>query len=1007
MSRRVNARSSARKIVKYSLSLALLFVWLRMVAPGLGVHVQAFTDRPEQQTKSKEAEEVIILEPGKPIEWNLGAGQSPHYKIALKKGELMVLTIRYQGREVALKFSGPTGKAIDEVNDLEYFKQGKRVISHVAQLDGLHELILVPQQKSAAPEHDEVVLELGQPTAATEKDLALQEARTLTAEFFQLYRVGSFDEALAKAERALEIRMRVLGEENYIVGASLNRIAVCYSIKADYARVEPLYLRALAIFEKVLDPENFKFGDLYNNLGLLYYTTGDYEKAESFLRRGLAIREKALGPENTEVAASINNLAATFKEREMYEQAEPLYRRAIEIREKTIGADNPALVGPLSNLASCYGFRGDYEKAEKLHRRALALLDKIGAPYNPMYAYPLEGLAYIYSIKGEYEEAAAYYLRSLEIREKALGSYHPEVAANLTSLAALFTARGNIDRAVQYQSRANEIGEHNLALNLVIGSERQKLAFIALQTKQTDQTISLHLRYAPQNATAAKLAANAVLQHKGRALDAMADNVARLRLRASPQDRVLLDRLKQTVAQLSELVLNGPQKISTEEHQKQVDELEERKEKIEAEIGRNSSEFQSQTQRITVAAVQSSIPPGTALIEFAAYRPFNAAAKNTETSYGKSRYAAYIFRHEGQVEGLDLGEAEAIDAAVGRFREALRDPGRKDVKPRARTLDEKVMRPIRSHLGESTQLLISPDGELNLIPFAALVDERNRFLVERFSFTYLTSGRDLLRLRVAREKHGPPQVFADPAFGTLASRRPQSVTEGTELSSVYFPPLPGTAMEGQMIKALFPDALIHKGGQATEAALKRVDAPSILHIATHGFFLENSPLLADGRRGSSSASGQRGLNLGTRIENPLLRSGLALAGANLQRSKDDDGILTALEASGLNLWGTRLVVLSACDTGLGEVKNGDGVYGLRRALVLAGSKTQVMSLWPVSDYATRELMKAYYRGLKRGLGCGIALRQMQLKMLTTGRRHPFYWASFIQSGEWANLSGKR
>jgi CHAT domain-containing protein len=154
--------------------------------------------------------------------------------------------------------------------------------------------------------------------------------------------------------------------------------------------------------------------------------------------------------------------------------------------------------------------------------------------------------------------------------------------------------------------------------------------------------------------------------------------------------------------------------------------------------------------------------------------------------------------------------------------------------------------------------------------------------------------------------------------------------------------------------------------------------------------------------------GTRAISAKVKIENPLLRSGLALAGANLHKDTGEDGILTALEASGLNLWGTKLVVLSACDTGVGEVKNGEGVYGLRRAFLLAGTETLVMSLWPVSDYLTREMMSNYYKGLKQEAGRGAALRQAQRDMLKRkDRQHPFYWASFIQSGEWANLDGKR
>jgi len=203
---------------------------------------------------------------------------------------------------------------------------------------------------------------------------------------------------------------------------------------------------------------------------------------------------------------------------------------------------------------------------------------------------------------------------------------------------------------------------------------------------------------------------------------------------------------------------------------------------------------------------------------------------------------------------------------------------------------------------------------------------------------------------------------------------------------VYFAPLAGTGVEARTIKSLFPEARLLTGDGATKTALAQAEAPRILHIATHGFFLNPSSELA----------------------NPLLRSGLALAGANLRHADTGDGILTALEASNLNLWGTKLVTLSACDTGIGETKAREGVYGLRRAFFLAGAETLVMSLWPVSDLVTREIMTAYYGGLRRGVGRGDALRQAQLAMLArANRRHPFYWASFIQAGEWANLDGRR
>jgi CHAT domain-containing protein len=345
-----------------------------------------------------------------------------------------------------------------------------------------------------------------------------------------------------------------------------------------------------------------------------------------------------------------------------------------------------------------------------------------------------------------------------------------------------------------------------------------------------------------------------------------------------------------------------------------------------------------------------------------------------------------------------LGEARAIDDAIARLREALRDPKRKDVKNLARIVDQKVFQPLRPLLGDLKQLLVSPEGELNLIPFAALVNERMRYAVERYSISYLASGRDLLRLQVPRQSKDGPLVVAAPDFGRRsqveASRSEKQEKDqpkgevGEEstrsaLKGFYFTPLPYAEREGEALRTLLPGATLLTKGQATKAALSQIHSPRLLHIATHGFFLEDQN------------------------KNSLLRSGLALAGAN-ERKEDDNGILTALEVTGLNLWGTKLVALSACDTGVGEVKTGDGVHGLRRALTLAGAETQVMSLWAVSDKATRGLMVSYYRMLQQGQGRGEALRRAQLEMLkNVNRRHPYYWASFIQSGEWANLEGKR
>jgi CHAT domain-containing protein len=224
---------------------------------------------------------------------------------------------------------------------------------------------------------------------------------------------------------------------------------------------------------------------------------------------------------------------------------------------------------------------------------------------------------------------------------------------------------------------------------------------------------------------------------------------------------------------------------------------------------------------------------------------------------------------------------------------------------------------------------------------------------------------------------------------------------------LVFTPLAGTADEAKALQGLLKlnAQEVLTGANATEEKLKGLHGPRILHVATHGFFLSDQQVAAATLRPISFGAEAPPLPLG---ENPLLRSGLAVAGANARRSGDrDDGILTAAEAAQLDLRGTQLVVLSACDTGLGEVQQGEGVYGLRRALVLAGAQAQLVSLWKVADAQTQALMVDYYQRLLKGEGRSAALREAQRAMIANpATQHPYYWAAFIHVGSWTPLAAE-
>jgi CHAT domain-containing protein/Tfp pilus assembly protein PilF len=1089
------------------------------------------------------SQELQALEVGKPIERELGGGQAHSYQIMLAAGQFLDAVVEQRDIDVVVKLFGPDGRKLIEV-DSPNGTQGPEPMQWVAAEVGAYRLEVRSLEKEAKAGRYEVkVVAL---RVATAEDRLIVEALGLYAEAVSLQVQRKFDEAIARAERALTsreqalgpdhtgvaevvgllaalyqakgdlpkaiqmyersiaIRGKALGPEHLDVTISLDNLAVLYYNKGDYARAEPLFQRSLMISEKALGPDHPDVATSLNNLAEVYNAEGDYARAEPLHQRALAIREKVLGPEHPDVAASLNNLAELYRvqsdyaraeplyQRSLtiwekalgpdhlnvafslnnlaglyrakgdYRSAEPLYRRSLAIREKSLGLEHPNVAIASSNLAFLYHDKGDYSQAEPIFQRSLMIIEKALGPDHPSVAISLNNLALLYHNKGDYARAKPLFHRSLAIREKALGPEHsaiaqslynlavlseatsdhaqaeplfqralaiwekafapnhPNVARSLNNLAGLYHADGKTAQALTFLRRAAEVTESNLARNLAAGSERQMLSYLALSAGEINHILSLHARVAPADPEALRLALTTLLRRKGRGLDAVTDIITALRRRADPQDQALFDQLASARTQLAAITLRGPTGNQFAAYRARLQQLEEESEKLEANLSARSAEFRAATQPITLEAIQAVIPESAALVEFAVYRPYDAKTRKSDPA----RYSAYVLAHEGEPRWVELGEAAVIDRNVTALRQALRDPQRSDVRRLARTLDEQVMRPVRMLLGPARRVLISPDGALNLVPFAALVDERNQYLVERYSIGYLTSGRDLLRLQVPRQNKSEPLIVADPTFGAVAGTETQLAanirrsptrrqTRGPlkNFSEAYFEPLPETGREARDIKELLPQATVLTKEQANETALKKLSAPSILHIATHGFFLQDEEASVEKTRGLSlfgGASNLRGSNWAAKIENPLLRSGLALAGFNQHKSGDDDGALTALEAAGLDLWGTKLVVLSACDTDVGEVKNGEGVYGLRRALVLAGSESQVMSLWKVSDYVTRLWMTDYYTGLKQGQGRSEALRQVQLKMLKSKeRRHPFYWASFIQSGEWANLDGQR
>ncbi|GBE76429.1 hypothetical protein myaer87_36560 [Microcystis aeruginosa NIES-87] len=871
---------------------------------------------------------------------------------------------------------------------------------------------------------------------ATEKDITLAEVERLNKQAFSLFVFINHNKAITLAEQALAIRKNILGENHPDIARSLNILARIYRTQGRYTEAESLLKEALAIYKQQLGATHFTTATIIHQLATLYWLQGRYAEAEPLLIQALAIYKQQLGATHFATTTALDNLALLYKSQGRYAEAEPLYQEVLEIYKQKFGVNHTLTALMRGNLALFYRSQGRYAEAELLYKQQLdaihpstvtiihnsqlfyvpqgrfaeaEFLDKEAEPdlketlafYKQKFGlnYPdnatiLNNLALLSESQGRYSEAEPLHQEALAIYKQQLGDNHPNTALSLNNLAGLYWSQDDIPQAINYLSQGLAVEEYNLSENLKMGDDKQKQDYMAKVLGTTNSVISLNLQAAPNNPEATRLALKTILERKGRILDVSTNSLQILRQRTDDlESQRLLTQLIEVRTQLSNLTFKKPEDIKNPEiYRQQINEVTAKAKEIEGKIGVRSAEFRSLSQPITLEGIQKLIPADAALVEIVRYQPYNP--KND--SFGIPRYAVYILYPNGDIKAKDLGEAKPIDDKLIYFRDNLADAETPlpQLQKSARQLDETLMQPIRQLLGNTKTILLSPDAALNLIPFEALVDENNQYLVENYHITYLTSGRDLLRLKDKFASQQSPLIVADPFYGKAGEK--VALTRSIDLSEFTFPGLPGTEQEAKAIKNILPQATVLTGSQATENAVKQVKKPNILHIATHGFFKPESNLSErnPGER-NSPLQGERNV-----IENPLLRSGLVLAGVTIGQSAGDDGVLTALETTNLNLVGTKLVVLSACDTGKGDIKIGQGVYGLRRALVIAGSESQLISLWKVSDDATKDLMVAYYGRLQKGEGRSEALRQIQLGMLKGEKqKHPFYWASFIPSGD--------
>ncbi len=835
---------------------------------------------------------------------------------------------------------------------------------------------------------------------------------------------GEYTRAESHYQRARLILERALGPTHMDLANVLNNLAEYYRETGHYALAEPLYRKAITIKEGALGKESPELAIHLANLSILLAQAGQYVEARSLNQRVLAIQEQALGWEHPQVALTLNQLGFFHSRQSKYEEARTVLTRALRIQTKALGRNHVEVALTLNNLAENSRLAGDLEQAELFQSDALDIQQTVLGSRHPATAVSFNNLAKISWERGDRFKARRQQEEALRIRTTMLGEQHPDVARSLYNLAFLEAAEDKYVSALSLFTQAFAIEQPMIRQFFAFSSERQKLESLQLVSDTYWAALSLIRQHLSADHTAVQEGLQLVLQRKGMVLDAEAETL-QVRERESGTQREDWNRLRALRSDLARLVFHQPERMTMEDYRKRLTTLRRQIDELEGQLARDSALLsrRASEQAVTIERVTQSLMPGSALVEF-------VKTNEADFTHGKFtqkfRYLAFVVQRDREISLIDVGDAEDIESLVVEGLDAVRpsaDRGRAGLLAKApsgvnesalfQQLHRRLWSRIEEKLVSAERIVVSTDGLLSLFPFAAMIDIEGRPLLERYELAYVTSGRDLIQTALSKSPDDVALFLAaNPAFDVHVQEQAPSngVQEGRIRSRDFsgsFRPLPGTAKEANDIPPLIQlpgKKRVVVDEAATEESIKSLHSPKILHLATHGFFLSD----LDGVRGSSDKQPVM------QYENPLIRSGLAFAGANrlAQTETVDDGLLTALEIAAIDLNGTRLVVLSACETAVGEVRTGEGVFGLRRAFILAGASNVVMSLWAVSDRYTARQMRAFYTNLQRA-GPAAALRQAQLNTLKELRGKyqglpPIrLWAPFIVQGgaAWELVAG--
>lgn len=889
----------------------------------------------------------------------------------------------------------------------------------------LYERGLAILEKSRGPEHPQTLMLLAN----------LAEVRL---------HMGEYEETRPLVERVLAGRVKALGAAHPDVAESWLALGGWFYVAGDYAEARRHGEKGLAIARRAFGSTHPRLAQYLGSLALTLQGLNDHDGAIRLLEEALEIEENRLGRHHTNVASLLQNLGVGYRTKGDLKRAAALTESALAIRREILSPDHTHVSESLYHLALLREATGDRAAARRLVEEAQRINEKRFGIDHPYHAEVLWLLARVAAEGGDARRAGLLCRRVLATAERRLGPRHPQTAEALVQLARHRLAAGERQAALDAALRAERIArEHFRAVARGL-SEREALRFESLRAAGLDLafTVAADGRGGPRPAAEAVRIWDQTIRSRALVLDELASRHRPAAGSGDPAAASLAGELRQSQARLARILVQAHAEGSPDAARARLDAAWEETERAERALAATSASWRRESARgeIGFAEVARALPEGAGLLAYARYR-----RHRTNDDGSEAAYAALVLRSAGSDPVLvPLGPAEPIDRMASAWREAVATPpslptvasaGEAEARRLGSRLRRAVWDPVAPALRGARLLFIVPDGALHLVNFAALpaaggdAGAPGRYLIEEEPLLHLLSAeRDLVREEGPRDRRGPLLAlggadFDGPAAPTgddsavapvavgrdaLVYRGP--VTNCESFRALRFPPLPAAETEIEEIAALWESRPAEDGApprralrltrrRASEEAFKRTaPASRVLHLATHGF------VLAEDCAPPGEAP----------HESPLLLAGLALAGANHREpdggqdadgASGEDGILTAEEIGALDLRNVEWAVLSACETGVGPIRSGEGVLGLRRAFEVAGAGSLILSLFKVDDATTRAWMKGLYEARLGGADTAGSVRRAGLAVLRARRArglgtHPFYWSPFVAAGDW-------